>query len=1284
MCPLLLPSLRFIIPPLRLVSAAMWQVVQQGHVQDYGMLEEFVTTVTEIVPEILSFSQRAQLILGLRASMVLELCRSAQTADQEIQQHLDRIRSLISFGEAESSDAEVRMSESKFVELVESLLKDPSERDHFYQDVFPMEFGPQYDTAIQMLMLEFLTRLEKLLPIPDLEQTASLLNAVPSALEQCVQSVPDPRQLRTLLQYHRKLGHLESVGGPSFPLPALRLFVPPLQLFSAAMCQTVQRGSVMDYGKLEEFVSVVTETVPELLSFKQRIQLIFGLRAKLVLELCRTEPTEELQNHLERIHAVTSRLQEANVPCGAQVEAIKSNFVALVQTLVRDPVERERFFKDVFPVDYGPEYDSALQTLTWEFISRLEQLLPVPDLKQTVSWLSAEHSVLEECADFIPQPLELKHLLEYHRKQGSLDSKATLYSSAGDCIFSSLSLAPSVVGVTAAKKTENEVQSELIDGCTDPTVYSQEMETESVVVMDYAEVELGTSMYAIEDLTEETEAQKPRENHSEFNGDESHTVPMPSEGGCQHVQSEVIGEMGQLNGDTSFATEENSVVTADVEVFCQEVEGGCVDMESINREEEIIYEDLVHVENFRPEHHDLARPECAEDTVDRLSNHNEYQEKDTKQNGNNAGHLPQSETDRGHSEGDSEEHGESCLSRKATVRIQRLSVSDLPLPVAKTSQPPRRNARQWKKKVRSNQNMQLKAVQKEANVISVVPLYLPRSPEKKKDSDVISASSAISTQIIGNTAVTVESSSLVFACSQCSFNHTDELNLRQHLKELHPEEYRRLLSARESETETPPGPSSTLLNPCPSDVLHTQGKIGKHTPRSRTCSVCGKHFSRATDMRRHQRSHTGERPYGCNQCGKSFQYSFDLKRHQRKGTGSRSFQCCTLEEGFDQEKDLNTHCSVAHAADRQVCDDDMGLKLSPPLGPERDQSSCSEEGQHKCPDSEMSFSQISQMKQHQLNHSDGDLLQCKHCSQKCPDSDALTKHLQMHNGDQPFQCSLCKTDFTQLTCLRQHYLKTHKNEGSFLCSLCPKSFPKLSNLIKHQRTHTGQRPYQCSHCPKRFTQLQILTRHERIHTGEKPFLCSDCGKSFRSSGELSKHLQCHSEERPFPCLKCGKTFKANRFLKKHLQTHTGERPVPCSKCGKRFAKSSDLTRHNRIHTGERPHTCSQCGKSFLTHSEVLKHQRYHTGERPFKCAECGKTFTQSCYLTVHQRIHTGERPYSCSVCGNRYSSTTPLKRHMLSHTGEKPHVCTECGKAYNRLHLLRTHERTHLAIAAIC
>lgn len=65
--PLSFSALRLLIPPIRLVSAAIWQTIQQKAVADYGMLEEFVSVVSEIVPELLTWQQRAQLILGLRA-----------------------------------------------------------------------------------------------------------------------------------------------------------------------------------------------------------------------------------------------------------------------------------------------------------------------------------------------------------------------------------------------------------------------------------------------------------------------------------------------------------------------------------------------------------------------------------------------------------------------------------------------------------------------------------------------------------------------------------------------------------------------------------------------------------------------------------------------------------------------------------------------------------------------------------------------------------------------------------------------------------------------------------------------------------------------------------------------------------------------------------------------------------------------------------------------------------------------------------------------------------------
>lgn len=65
--PLPLSSLNLLVPPVRLMSAFMWQIIQQHVVMQYDKLVDFISLTTEIIPEILSSNQRAQLILGLRA-----------------------------------------------------------------------------------------------------------------------------------------------------------------------------------------------------------------------------------------------------------------------------------------------------------------------------------------------------------------------------------------------------------------------------------------------------------------------------------------------------------------------------------------------------------------------------------------------------------------------------------------------------------------------------------------------------------------------------------------------------------------------------------------------------------------------------------------------------------------------------------------------------------------------------------------------------------------------------------------------------------------------------------------------------------------------------------------------------------------------------------------------------------------------------------------------------------------------------------------------------------------
>ncbi|KAI8290726.1 hypothetical protein K4K60_004578 [Colletotrichum sp. SAR11_57] len=53
------------------------------------------------------------------------------------------------------------------------------------------------------------------------------------------------------------------------------------------------------------------------------------------------------------------------------------------------------------------------------------------------------------------------------------------------------------------------------------------------------------------------------------------------------------------------------------------------------------------------------------------------------------------------------------------------------------------------------------------------------------------------------------------------------------------------------------------------------------------CSICDKSFTRNINLKGHERSHFGERPYACSHCGKAFARLNDCRRHERIHTRNR-------------------------------------------------------------------------------------------------------------------------------------------------------------------------------------------------------------------------------------------------------------------------------------------------------------------------------------------------------------------------------------------------------------
>ncbi|XP_010862991.1 early growth response protein 1-B [Esox lucius] len=77
---------------------------------------------------------------------------------------------------------------------------------------------------------------------------------------------------------------------------------------------------------------------------------------------------------------------------------------------------------------------------------------------------------------------------------------------------------------------------------------------------------------------------------------------------------------------------------------------------------------------------------------------------------------------------------------------------------------------------------------------------------------------------------------------------------------------------------------------------------------------------------------------------------------------------------------------------------------------------------------------------------------------------------------------------------------------------CERRFSRSDELNRHVRIHTGHKPFQCTICLRSFSRSDHLTTHTRTHTGEKPFSCEVCGKRFARSDERKRHGRVHVKQ----------------------------------------------------------------------------------------------------------------------------------------------------------------------------
>lgn len=125
---------------------------------------------------------------------------------------------------------------------------------------------------------------------------------------------------------------------------------------------------------------------------------------------------------------------------------------------------------------------------------------------------------------------------------------------------------------------------------------------------------------------------------------------------------------------------------------------------------------------------------------------------------------------------------------------------------------------------------------------------------------------------------------------------------------------------------TPPDDSFTL----PTNAAKgskTYSKVNKRLsepsgnvrkPRCYACQFCPRQFLNLTCKVRHERTHTGEKPFVCKECGKCFRQNGTLTTHMRIHSGDKPFECAYCHVSFRHRSTVDRHVSRCALRDSGV------------------------------------------------------------------------------------------------------------------------------------------------------------------------------------------------------------------------------------------------------------------------------------------------------------------------------------------------------------------------------
>ncbi|XP_004363501.2 hypothetical protein CAOG_03773 [Capsaspora owczarzaki ATCC 30864] len=230
--------------------------------------------------------------------------------------------------------------------------------------------------------------------------------------------------------------------------------------------------------------------------------------------------------------------------------------------------------------------------------------------------------------------------------------------------------------------------------------------------------------------------------------------------------------------------------------------------------------------------------------------------------------------------------------------------------------------------------------------------------------------------------------------------------------------------------------------------------------RKWSCSEpgCDKSYFRQTHLLRHQRTHSGDKPFKCTVAGCEWAYvnNYHLKRHMQTHNRELPYKCT-----FD---------------------------------------GCSE-----------TFAKHSQLRTHMFVHTNVLPFACPEagCDMAFLKACELRKHARRHSTS--YACADCEAHFSKWSDYVAHRKAEHP--AVKVCPHCRRTFKNRGSFRDHLRTHDPTResfPCPIEGCGKFYFSIHARNTHVRsFHEQHKPFTCEvdSCGASFAHKHTLRAHVR---------------------------------------------------------------------------------------------------------------------------------------------------------------------------------